>query len=286
MKRDDSESTTSTQITPDKSMDRDPEKAQGDDAQHRRSGPSNTDGELPVPTQDREVSKADDKDIEKAQRDNALAPAPTHDPAYEVHFDGLSDPFNPRGHYSKSKKWLFVCVCSSTSFCVTCASSLYTMTYGQLEEEFGSDEIVATLGLSLFVIGLGLGPMLLGPLSEVSQGTRLTLYGWTKLTVGQFYGRKPIYIISLCLFVIWLIPCAVAQNIQTMLVCRFIDGFAGSAFLSVSGGTVGDLFDKTSLQAPMMIFTCSPFLGPVVGPIVGGFINQFASWYEGRTSIS
>lgn len=35
-----------------------------------------------------------------------------------------------------------------------------------------------------------------------------------------------------------LIPCAVAQNIQTMLIVRFIDGFAGSAFLSVAGGTV------------------------------------------------
>lgn len=64
-----------------------------------------------------------------------------------------------------------------------------------------------------------------------------------------------------------------------MLVCRFINGFVGAAFLSVSGGTVGDLFDKTELQAPMMVFTASPFLGPVVGPILGGFINQFTNWY-------
>jgi len=41
-----------------------------------------------------------------------------------------------------------------------------------------------------------------------------------------------------------MIPCAVAQNIQTMLVARFLDGLAGSAFLSVAGGTVGDMFGK------------------------------------------
>jgi hypothetical protein len=41
-----------------------------------------------------------------------------------------------------------------------------------------------------------------------------------------------------------MIPCAVAQNIQTMLVGRFLDGLAGSAFLSVAGGTVGDMFAK------------------------------------------
>ena len=63
-----------------------------------------------------------------------------------------------------------------------------------------------------------------------------------------------------------------------MLVCRFINGFAGSAFLSVAGGTVGDLFDKKSRFSPMFVYTASPFLGPEMGPILGGFINQYTSW--------
>ena len=116
---------------------------------------------------------------------------------------------------------LIVAIVSSGSTCVTCASSMYTLTYNQITTEFQISREVATLGLSLFVIGLGLGPMILGPLSE-------------------FYGRRPIYIISFGFFLIWLIPCAVAKNIGTELVSRFIDGFAGSAFLSVAGGTVGD----------------------------------------------
>jgi MFS family permease len=62
--------------------------------------------------------------------------------------------------------------------------------------------------------------------------------------VVQFYGRRPIYICSFTFFLIWMIPCAVAQNMQTMLVARFLDGLAGSAFLSVAGGTVGDMFGK------------------------------------------
>ncbi|KEY81177.1 MFS multidrug transporter [Aspergillus fumigatus] len=93
-----------------------------------------------------------------------------------------------------------------------------------------------------------------------------------------FYGRKWIYIVSFTFFLIWLIPCAVAQNIQTMIVSRFFNGLAGSAFLSVAGGTVGDLFDRHELSAPMMLYTASPFIGPEVGPLVGGFINQFTTW--------
>ncbi len=49
----------------------------------------------------------------------------------------------------------------------TCTSSLYTTTYGQIMEEFHCSREIATLGLSLFVVGLAVGPMLLGPLSEV-----------------------------------------------------------------------------------------------------------------------
>lgn len=63
-----------------------------------------------------------------------------------------------------------------------------------------------------------------------------------------------------------------------MLVARFLDGLAGSAFLSVAGGTIGDLFDKEELQAPMMFYTASPFVGPELGPLLGSFINQFTNW--------
>ena len=49
-----------------------------------------------------------------------------------------------------------------------------------------------------------------------------------------------------------------AQNIQTLVIARFLDGFAGAAFLSVAGGTVGDIFPKSKLQKPMMVYTASP----------------------------
>ena len=102
---------------------------------------------------------------------------------------------------------------------------------------------LAFLRLAFFVFGLGLSPLFLGPLSE-------------------FFGRRPIYIIGFSLFLVWLIPSAVAQNITTMLVARFFDGLSGSAFLSVAGGTVGDMFTKETLAAPMMIYSAAPFLGP------------------------
>lgn len=128
-----------------------------------------------------------------------------------------------------------------------------------MEAEFGNSRIVSVLGLSLFVLGISLGPMLFGPLSE-------------------FCGRRPIYLVAWTVFFAFIFPGAFGNNIETVLVSRFFGGFSGSAFLTVSGGTVGDLFQRHELQAPMVLFSISPFLGPSSGPLIGGFINYNASW--------
>ncbi|KAI9844146.1 MAG: hypothetical protein M1837_005746 [Sclerophora amabilis] len=193
---------------------------------------------------------------EERQEDSESDDSP--DGSLECKWDGDDDPMNPR-NLGLVRKWLIVIIVSTSSLCVTCTSSLYTSTYEQIMPEFGCSRIVATLGLSLFVVGLGLGPLFLAPLSE-------------------FYGRRPIYIWSFSLFVIWMVPCAVARNIETMLIARFLSGVSGSAFLSVAGGTVGDIFGKTELQAPMMIYTASPFIGPELGPLIGGFVNHYTTW--------
>ncbi|KAK6083201.1 major facilitator superfamily transporter [Seiridium cupressi] len=85
---------------------------------------------------------------------------------------------------------------------------------------------------------------------------------------------------SLCvtMFLVWIIPSAVARNAETMIVVRFFDGFAGSSFLSVAGGTVSDVFRRDAIQAPMTIISLSPFIGPSLGPLLGGFINSNTNW--------
>jgi MFS family permease len=108
-------------------------------------------------------------------------------------------------------------------------------------------------------LAIGVGPLFVAPLSE-------------------FYGRWIICFLSLALFTIWNIPCAVATNVATELVGRWFSGMCGAAFLSVAGGVVGDLFSPAELQTPMLFYTLSAFLGPDIGPVLGGFINQYYHW--------
>lgn len=201
-----------------------------------------------------------DDDEERQQRQNAASTIKPEDGnEFLVTMEGDADPWNPKTNMSTARKWTIVLIGSSSQICVTCASALYTSTYAQLERDFHVSRLVATVGLTTFVCGLGLGPMFLSPLSE-------------------FYGRRIIFVCAFGMYFIWLIPCALAQNIETMLIVRFFDGLAGSAFLSVAGGVVGDMFTKDQLSAPMMIYTASPFVGPQIGPLIGGFINSYTNW--------
>lgn len=128
-----------------------------------------------------------------------------------------------------------------------------------MNSELGVSPIVATLGLSFFVLGIGLGPLLTGPLSE-------------------WHGRRPVYLVSWSWFILWNIATAVAKNIQTVLIARFFTGFAGGTFLAVSGGTVSDVFPRHQLQMPMTLVSSAPFIGPCLGPLIGGFISYNTGW--------
>ncbi|KAK4111287.1 MFS general substrate transporter [Canariomyces notabilis] len=205
----------------------------------------------------------DDIDETPSRPGSIIAPynhpsqAGEHD-EFEVGWEGGdSDPLCPRS-MPTWRKWVIIVITSIGSFCVTNASATYTATYAQMTPEFHTTRLVATLGLSTFVLGIALGPF------------------WSPLA--EFYGRRPIYLFSFAGFIIWLIPSAVAQNIETMIVARFFQGLAGSAFLSVSGGTVGDLFSHDEMLAPMSVFALAPFIGPSTGPLIGGLINTYTHW--------
>ncbi|KAI0684802.1 major facilitator superfamily domain-containing protein, partial [Cytidiella melzeri] len=177
---------------------------------------------------------------------------------YLVRLDEQDDPKRMKN----LQKWVIVLVVCSGALCATCASSVAGFAETGISRDLHVGEEVAILGISLYVLGLGehaiasycncLGPLLIGPFSEVQ-------------------GRNPIYRVSYFLFFALSFPVAFAPHISVYLVFRFLTGFCSSAFLSVAGGTVSDLFDDTKVAIPMAVYTVSPFIGPVLGPLISGY---------------
>lgn len=75
------------------------------------------------------------------------------------------DPENPR-NWSKAKKYFLATFCSYLNVCVASQASAYSTGQTGVEEEFGVSAEVATLGLSLYVLGFAIGPPIVSPLSE------------------------------------------------------------------------------------------------------------------------
>ncbi|KAI1337530.1 MFS general substrate transporter [Xylariaceae sp. FL0016] len=168
------------------------------------------------------------------------------------------DKENPK-NWSKAYKWYCTMVVAATCFVVAFASSVVTSDIVGVVEEFGVSEEVALLSISLFVVGFGIGPMIFAPLSEL-------------------YGRRIIYGTTLLVAVVFIIPGALAKNIETLLVARAIDGIAFSAPMTLVGGTMADLWKSTERAVPMAAFSAAPFIGPAIGPLVGGFLSDASGW--------
>jgi multidrug resistance protein len=172
-------------------------------------------------------------------------------------------------NFPRWKKWLITCLLGLATFVVTFASSVFSTATQATAQQFGVSNEVMILGTSLFVFGFAVGPPIWGPLSEL-------------------YGRKYPLFISFFIFGIFQIPVAVAQNLQTIMLCRFFGGVFGSAPLGIVGGTLVDFWEPVDRGVAMTIFAGATFIGPVAGPVAGGFIVQSYlgwRWTEYLTAI-
>ncbi|CAI7589962.1 unnamed protein product [Penicillium glandicola] len=165
----------------------------------------------------------------------------------------IGDPEHPY-NWSRAYRWYITLVASALVVCVAFGSSIVTGGLGLIEEKYNVSLEVAILTCSITVCGFAVGPLLWSPLSEI-------------------IGRRPVYIISLGLYVIFNIPCALAPNIGGLLVCRFLCGVFSSSGLSLAGGTIADIWSIEERGMAIAYFAAAPYCGPVLGPIVTGWIN-------------
>jgi len=174
-------------------------------------------------------------------------------------FDGPEDPLNPQ-NWSPMKKYIQTLILGLATLVVTYASSVFSSASTVVAEQFNVGSVVGTLGTSLFVLGYAVGPLIWGPLSEVG-------------------GRKSPLMASYFIFAIFCIPVAVAQNIQTIMICRFFSGVGASGPLAIAGGALADFWEAEKRGGAIAVFALSTFGGPAIGPVMGSFITKsYLGW--------
>lgn len=177
----------------------------------------------------------------------------------QVQFEGPNDPLNPKNWPSK-KKWAVTGLTASFTFLSPLASSMVAPAIPQIAKDFGiTNTIEQQIVLSIFVLAYAIGPMFLGPLSEL-------------------YGRVIILQSSNIIFLAFNTACGFAQTKEQLMAFRFLSGLGGSAPLAIGGGVLGDLFKPEERGKAMGIYAMGPLLGPAIGPVVGAWVAEKSTW--------
>lgn len=188
------------------------------------------------------LEAAEPSEIEKT-KSIPITPKRTKDGVILVDWYHTDDPENPH-NWSNSKRALISIVICLYTFVVYTTSAIYTSSIQGIMEEFGVTTLLATLGLSLYVLGYGTGPLIFSPLSEIPA-----------------IGRNPVYIVTMFLFVIISIPTALVGNFPGLMVLRFLQGFFGSPCLASGGASIGDMYSLMSLPYAMMAWVSAAYCG-------------------------
>ncbi|PIH60937.1 multidrug effflux MFS transporter [Paenibacillus sp. LK1] len=136
---------------------------------------------------------------------------------------------------------------------------MYLPALPTLADEFQSSTSYAQLSLTACMVGLAVGQLLAGPLSDVR-------------------GRRTPLIAGLILYTIASILCLVSPTMGSFVVLRFIQGAAGAAGIVISRAVVRDVYSGPELTRFFSLLMLINGVAPIAAPIIGGQLLAYTSW--------
>lgn len=138
-------------------------------------------------------------------------------------------------------------------------TDLYLPALPQLARTLGTSAAMAQLTMSVCLVGLALGQLVAGPLSD---------------RIGR---TTPLRLGVLVLLVTSLL-CAVVPDVRLLLALRLVQGLAGAAAMVIARAVVRDVYDGSRAGVVFSQLMLVSGLAPVVGPMVGGQLLAFTDW--------
>ncbi|KOT14783.1 MFS transporter [Haemophilus parainfluenzae] len=136
---------------------------------------------------------------------------------------------------------------------------LYLPSLPQLATFFETSASMTQLTLTTAMIGLAVGQLLLGPLSDK-------------------FGRKIPLIISLVIYIISTILIVYAPNIEAMIVLRVIQGLSSAGSVVISRAVATDLYRGREMTRFFGLLMTINGLAPIISPILGSLLLEYISW--------
>lgn len=136
---------------------------------------------------------------------------------------------------------------------------MYLSSFPEIMKFFGTNASMVQASLTSALLGLSLGQIVIGPLSDV-------------------HGRQKPLLFSMILFFISSVGCAISPNVEVFIVLRFIQGFSASAGLVIARAIVRDLYNGVELTKFFALLTTITSVTPLLSPLAGSAVISFTSW--------
>ncbi|MFP7299282.1 multidrug effflux MFS transporter [Neobacillus niacini] len=165
---------------------------------------------------------------------------------------------NP-GTLSRSKRlWVAVVLGSLAAF-APLSIDMYLPALPILADYFQTSASSIQLSLTFFLIGLSLGQLFAGPISDIR-------------------GRKKPLLLGLTIYFVVSLLCVFSPSIWTFILLRFIQGLAGAAGIVISRAIVRDLYSGTELTKFFALLSLVNGAAPILAPIAGAQLLRFVPW--------
>ncbi|MCO0861319.1 multidrug effflux MFS transporter [Staphylococcus pasteuri] len=160
---------------------------------------------------------------------------------------------------AKSQSLIFVIILGALTAIGALSIDMFLSGLPDIQNDFHTTTSNAQLTLSLFMIGLALGNLFAGPISD---------------SIGR---RKPLWI-SMLIYTIASLGIVFVTNIQVMIALRFIQGITGGAASVISRAIASDMYKGKELTKFLSLLMLVNGVAPVIAPAIGGVILSFAVW--------
>ncbi|KAK9782739.1 putative Major facilitator superfamily domain-containing protein [Seiridium cardinale] len=157
------------------------------------------------------------------------------------------------------RKRIIVLLLSFCSFLAPISSTSVLAAGPEVAEEYGTTGTIINLSNALYMLAMGLSPMMWGPMSQV-------------------YGRRWVTIVTAVAFLACSIGTALAPNLAAFFVFRILSAFEGTSFILVGSAVIGDMYRPTERATALGWFLSGTLIGPAFGPFLGGIIVTYTSW--------
>ena len=173
-----------------------------------------------------------------------------------------NDPENPY-NWPKARKWAITVVGILATFTTILNGTMITVAHTAINEEFHVSD--ASFPNSYW------------PVTSWCLGGALS--GLVVLPLMEDFGVRPAFLTTYIIFVLFIIPQAVARNFATLIISRFFSGGCVSVLSNTAAALIGNIWDGDRARTiPISIFITLYLAGNSMGPVIAGVIFENLGW--------